>query len=214
MPRYICCYTRDEKDWYFEWSTVVDAPVGNPVTREVMKARLEFRGGYCPEWHDSSVDQHLNRAKKNGYSIIPPDPKGLQGLMEFNRAGENESCMSVDDIIDELHEDRCERTEIATNRDENEYAEYIKEDGTGRLCLILYGSRAMPEHYIGGSDARMLYDAAFRLSELEELMNEACELTADEDHWPNDGREIKKFVYLARSMAELKKKFEVMKKEI
>jgi len=36
-------------------------------------------------------------------------------------------------------------------------------DGTGRLCLALYGRQARPRDYLGGSEARMLHDAADKL---------------------------------------------------
>lgn len=37
-------------------------------------------------------------------------------------------------------------------------------DGTDRLCLALYGRKAKPRDYLGGSNARMLHDAADRLT--------------------------------------------------
>ena len=37
------------------------------------------------------------------------------------------------------------------------------QDGTERLCQALYGRKATPRDYLGGSDARMLHDAADRL---------------------------------------------------
>jgi hypothetical protein len=35
-----------------------------------------------------------------------------------------------------------------------------KEDGTGQLCHALYGRKAEPRDYLGGSESRMLQDAA------------------------------------------------------
>lgn len=46
------------------------------------------------------------------------------------------------------------------------------DDGTGRLCMALYGE-CKPEHYLGGSNARMLHDAAERLAEVERERDEA-----------------------------------------
>lgn len=37
-------------------------------------------------------------------------------------------------------------------------------DGTERLCRALYGRKASARDYVGGSDARMLHDAADRLA--------------------------------------------------
>ena len=39
-------------------------------------------------------------------------------------------------------------------------------DGTDALCLALYGLPAEPRDYLGGSEARMLHDAAAKLVEL------------------------------------------------
>lgn len=39
-----------------------------------------------------------------------------------------------------------------------------KADGTERLCRALYGRKASARDYVGGSDARMLHDAADRLA--------------------------------------------------
>ncbi|MBA1445851.1 MAG: hypothetical protein M3H12_18680 [Chromatiales bacterium] len=36
----------------------------------------------------------------------------------------------------------------------------VSTDGTDALCLALYGRKAKPADYLGGSEAKMLYDAA------------------------------------------------------
>lgn len=43
------------------------------------------------------------------------------------------------------------------------------EDGTDRLCKVLYGE-IKASHYLGGSQAKMLYDAADRIEELQEKL--------------------------------------------
>jgi len=40
-------------------------------------------------------------------------------------------------------------------------------DGTERLCQALYGRKATARDYVGGSDAKMLHDAADRIAELK-----------------------------------------------
>ena len=40
-------------------------------------------------------------------------------------------------------------------------------DGTERLCQALYGRKAKPADYLGGSDAKMLHDAADLIAELQ-----------------------------------------------
>lgn len=40
-------------------------------------------------------------------------------------------------------------------------------DGTGRLCRALYGRKATARDYVGGSEAKMLHDAADRIAQLK-----------------------------------------------
>lgn len=42
-------------------------------------------------------------------------------------------------------------------------------DGTERLCRAVYGRKAAARDYLGGSDAKMLHDAADRIAELKEI---------------------------------------------
>lgn len=42
-------------------------------------------------------------------------------------------------------------------------------DGTARLCRTLYRRKEEPRDYIGGSDARMLHDAADEIERLREV---------------------------------------------
>ena len=43
-------------------------------------------------------------------------------------------------------------------------------DGTARLCRALYGRAETPRDYLGGSHARMLYDAADRLETAQGIL--------------------------------------------
>jgi hypothetical protein len=43
----------------------------------------------------------------------------------------------------------------------------MKLDGTDRLCMALYGRLSEAEDYLGGSDAKMLHDAADRITQLQ-----------------------------------------------
>lgn len=45
------------------------------------------------------------------------------------------------------------------------------EDGTERLVQALHGRSAKPRDYLGGSNARMLHEAAERIRELEAAIN-------------------------------------------
>lgn len=43
-------------------------------------------------------------------------------------------------------------------------------DGTDRLCQALYFKSSCPSHYLGGSEARMLYDAATEIERLRDRL--------------------------------------------
>lgn len=50
-------------------------------------------------------------------------------------------------------------------------------DGTEKLCNILYGvNMGAPKHYLGGSNALMLHDAADKIAELQAQLDEANEV--------------------------------------
>ncbi len=45
-------------------------------------------------------------------------------------------------------------------------------DGTDALCLALYGRKAGPKDWLGGSQAKMLHDAAARIDRLQTRITE------------------------------------------
>ena len=77
---------------YFEWSTVVDAPVTHAMTRDEMISHRLWRGQTPAEALASVV-----RAEKNGTSFI--DDIGIDSLKRHNRAGENETHLPWPDVI-------------------------------------------------------------------------------------------------------------------
>lgn len=46
----------------------------------------------------------------------------------------------------------------------------MSPDGTERLCRVLYGRSAQVQDYIGGSNAKMLHDAARRITEVQDKL--------------------------------------------
>ncbi len=44
------------------------------------------------------------------------------------------------------------------------------QDGTDKLCQAVYGRAAKASDYLGGSEARMLHDAADKITELKRMM--------------------------------------------
>jgi len=48
----------------------------------------------------------------------------------------------------------------------------MSEDGTDRLCHLLYGRSPEPSDYIGGSNARMLHDAVQEIEILQKWVDD------------------------------------------
>ena len=83
------------KDYYMEWSTIVDAPVTNGMSLS------EFKDYYELEYGKSSMaelEERLKRVKVNGSSGHPPYDK-IDGFFEYNRAGLNETQLNKEDIL-------------------------------------------------------------------------------------------------------------------
>lgn len=88
MPRYICYY--DGK--FFEWSTVVDAPL-----TEAMCA-TEFREYYAFQYGQQSLDgleQRMKRAIETGSSAR----YCLEEIFADNRAGPNETELDFAQVL-------------------------------------------------------------------------------------------------------------------
>lgn len=90
MPRYIVKLD----DYYFEWSTVVDAPVTCGVDRETFIEEYLDRYPNDPRY---MLDERLRRVDKTGTSMF-----GItaEELISLNRAGPNETCLTKEQIIE------------------------------------------------------------------------------------------------------------------
>jgi len=78
MPRYIIHHD----GWFFEWSTIVDAPVTTGMRRD------EFAEHYLHQYGASrfgELDERLARAIEHGTSVEPP--MSTEELVAGNRAG-------------------------------------------------------------------------------------------------------------------------------
>lgn len=82
MPKYIA---KLAKDAYVDWSEIVDAPVSYVETREDA-IRL---------W---GLDR-IERADKNGHSMIDADPMTPEEIIRCNRAGPNEGSLHLKTIL-------------------------------------------------------------------------------------------------------------------
>jgi hypothetical protein len=95
MPRYIVKLTHGAQDYYLEWSTVVDAPVTYGMPLE------EFREYYRDEYGrvgEEDLAQRLARVEATGTSCRYPDSTA-DSVVEGNRAGPGETCLSKQEII-------------------------------------------------------------------------------------------------------------------
>lgn len=95
MPR---CVAKLAEDTYVEWSTIVDAPVTYTMTREQMLSYLDRKDG------ERSYDenrQRLNRTDLTGTSFH--DATSLKNLISGNRAGEKETRITLEEIIERYH---------------------------------------------------------------------------------------------------------------
>lgn len=99
MPRYIIKIHDDKfnKDYYMEWSTVVDAPVTYGLRLD------EFTEYYRSEYGEHGMidlDKRFKRVEEKGISGHHPFDN-LEALFEFNRAGKNEACLDKEGILEQ-----------------------------------------------------------------------------------------------------------------
>ena len=94
MPRYIVRLSDAGRDWYLEWSTVVDAPITYGASLD------EFREHYRSEYGEDGMrhlDERLRRVAANGTSSQMGE--SAEQLISGNRAGDDESELSMAAII-------------------------------------------------------------------------------------------------------------------
>lgn len=96
MPRYIVKLVdkKENKDYYMEWSTVVDAPVTYGMSLEEFKTY--YKDEYGKQGMDG-LDERLNRVNEKGTSCMLD--KSAEETISFNRAGKNGECISVEEIF-------------------------------------------------------------------------------------------------------------------
>lgn len=97
MGRYIIKLIDPEtqKEFYLEWSTIVDAPVTYGMTLE------EFKQYYLEEYGRSSMDAlEFRLARVNNYGTSSVKGKSLKEMIIGNRAGPNEETLTMEGILD------------------------------------------------------------------------------------------------------------------
>jgi hypothetical protein len=88
----------DQKDYYMDWSTIVDAPVTYGMSLE------EFKEYYREEYGESrmpGLQERLDRVAIKGSSGAYGNYDDVDKLIELNRAGKDESCLTKEGILDE-----------------------------------------------------------------------------------------------------------------
>lgn len=98
MPRYIIKIHDDKfnRDYYMEWSTVVDAPVTYGCNLEEFTEY--FRNEYGRQGMEG-FDERIKRVEEKGISAYPPFDN-LESLLELNQAGEKGICLSKEGILE------------------------------------------------------------------------------------------------------------------
>lgn len=99
MGRAIIKLNDGKRDWYLEWSTVVDAPVSYGMNRVEAMDYLTSRGGlFCPPSTREQAEASLQRADKTGTSWFNV-PRNVEETIACNRAGPNETELTREEII-------------------------------------------------------------------------------------------------------------------
>lgn len=95
MSRFIVKLNDGHRDFYLEWSSVVDAPVTYGLSLD------EFKSYYREEYGNSSMaefERRLDRVNLRGTSCFTAD--SAEQLVKYNRAGKGETCLTLEQIID------------------------------------------------------------------------------------------------------------------
>jgi len=87
------------KDKYFEWSTIVDAPITIGMSKSELEKHIKEEYG---NEGLKGLPERLERVSKTGTSSLIPG-ENLESLISENRAGENESHISADEIYEKCN---------------------------------------------------------------------------------------------------------------
>lgn len=99
MPHYILHHD----NLYFEWSTVVDAPISPAMTLAEFLAYYEQQYGVNQL---ANLPNRLKRANEFGCSAIPP--MTIQECVIANRAGSREKALTFDELMAYVKETRVD----------------------------------------------------------------------------------------------------------
>lgn len=94
VPKYIIKLNDGKRDYYLEWSTIVDAPTTYGMSRD------EFEEYYLDEYGKAlwaGLAARLKAVELNGHSAF--FAKSVDDLISFNRAGKDEKSLTKKQII-------------------------------------------------------------------------------------------------------------------
>ena len=94
MPNIICHLPNGN---FLEWSTVVDAPTTYGVPRPEFDEYCRKR--YGNRYFETEHETRMDLAVEHGTSSRVPRPTSLAELVEHNRAGPNEECLRLEEIL-------------------------------------------------------------------------------------------------------------------
>lgn len=99
MPRFIMKIHDDQfnKDYYLEWSTIVDAPVTWGCSLDEFKEYYKEKNG--TNGLKDLEESRLPRVQQYGISAYPPFDD-LESYFSYNRAGKNEKTISKEQILE------------------------------------------------------------------------------------------------------------------
>lgn len=103
MPQYIGSFVHEGERWYFDYSTIVDAPVSVAMTL------TEYRGYYRKKHGTEGMDglpARLVRADSKGCSSMDGDT--LDDMLRCNRAGKGEKHLKVKQVLEQVMAARTE----------------------------------------------------------------------------------------------------------
>lgn len=108
MPRHILKLTdpSDGQAYYLVWSTVVDAPITGGMSREALREHWREQEGVAGL---REMDRAMDRVEATGVSS--PRYRDPSDLLKGNRAGEDESELTLAEVIEEYCRRRAEKGE-------------------------------------------------------------------------------------------------------
>ncbi len=88
---------RGGREWFLEWSTVVDAPVTCGMSEAELRDHVKEEYGNRGL---ERIEARLERCRRCGHSYLDDESQTVAEFVEYNRAGPGESCLTVDELID------------------------------------------------------------------------------------------------------------------